>query len=71
MFTDLGLNVRSVDTRPQGSRVTFDLLGDFGASKNFGVEGRVLVELKDNPRLCLVLQLEPATRSNYLQNKKL
>ena len=46
LFADLGLNVWLVDTRPGGGSVTYDLLGDFGTAKNFGVTGRVWVELK-------------------------
>ena len=46
LLSDLGINVWIVDRRTSGSSTTYDLLADFGTSRNFGVQGRLWVELK-------------------------
>jgi hypothetical protein len=47
ILNDLGINVWQVDTKPQGSASTFDLLCCFHAgSKNYGVAGKLWVEIK-------------------------
>ena len=46
LCTDLQMNIWSVDVRPHNSQNTCDLLGVFTTSRNFGVEGRVWIELK-------------------------
>jgi len=45
-FTEVELNVWSVDFWTPGCSRRLDLLGDFGVRRNFGVLGRVWVELK-------------------------
>lgn len=45
-FTEVELNVWSVDFWEPGCSRRLDLLGDFGVRQNFGVLGRVWVELK-------------------------
>ena len=47
LLTDLKVNVWAVDQQDSGGGRTYDLLGDFGvAEQNWGVTGRVWVELK-------------------------
>ena len=46
LLSDLGFNVWKVDAKEPGSQKPLDLVGDFNTAKNFGVGGRVWVELK-------------------------
>ena len=46
MLSALGLNVWSVDKGGGAKQRSLDLLADFSTAKNFGVTGRVWVELK-------------------------
>jgi len=46
LFSELGFNVWAVDFWEEGCSKRLDLVGDFGVRQNFGVQGRVWVELK-------------------------
>lgn len=46
LLTDLGFNVWAVDFWQPGCSKRLDLVGDFGLKNNFGIQGRVWVELK-------------------------
>ena len=46
LLADLGLNAWSVDKGGAANKRSLDLLADFSTSKNFGVQGRLWVELK-------------------------
>ena len=46
VLADLRINIWDVDVRMKGGAGAFDLLGDFSGAKNFGVVGKLWVELK-------------------------
>ena len=46
LFAELWINLWWVDVDMQATAGAFDLLGDFSGPKNFGVKGRLWVELK-------------------------
>ena len=46
VLSELGINVWCVDRGGRNSNTTYDLLADFSTTKNFGVQGRLWVELK-------------------------